>query len=138
MVHLGRPPEPTSAPSTLCLVEALRERLPEFTPVYLALVDACGDDPGEPLILTELADFVAARLSSVETEANMLRRALATIEVCVSSLSADAHDSVDMLAGAFFDSFSPEEGCHLLEWLGPCSRAFLEQLDSSPAAPTDR
>ena len=45
------------------LLDALIGRLPEFVPTYLALAEACDDDPGEPVVFAELADFVADRLA---------------------------------------------------------------------------
>jgi hypothetical protein len=136
---------PLSAPECRPLAEALVDAVPEFAPAYVDLVEACGDDPGEPLVLVELADFIADRLAAVETETDVLRRAAAAVEACVAgvdpSVSAFAPDDggvLEMVAGAFFDSFSPEDRRRLLPWLGPGSRALLETLDAPGTMPSDR
>ena len=49
------------------LLDAVIGRLPEFVPTYLALAEACDDDPGEPAVFVELADFVSERLAVLET-----------------------------------------------------------------------
>ncbi len=107
------------------LLDALVGRLPEFVPTYLALAEACDDDPGEPVIFVELADFVADRLALVETGRPVLERALDLIEARLDG----ADDDADLIGLAFFDSFSPEDRRRLVPWLGPRSLATLESLD---------
>ncbi len=114
------------------LVEALLASLPEFLANYRGLVEACDDDPGEPAVLMELADFVAVRLASVATERSVLERALGVIESLIDGLADDEVGS-ELVGLAFFDSFSPEDRRLLAPWLGPRSQGLLEALDVSPA-----
>jgi len=107
-------------------------------------VEAGGDDPGQPLVLGELADFIADRLAAVEAETDVLRRAVAVVEACVagvdqsdSASTPDDEGILEMVAGAFFDSFSPEDRRRLVPWLGPGSRALLETLDAPGTARSD-
>ncbi len=138
MAFLGSPSGPQPPPDHLPLSDALLRRLPEFLAAYHDLVDACGDDPGEALVLIELADFVAERLSLLETEADAVRRALGTIEACIDALDPEDQGALETLAGAFFDSFSPEDYRRLVPWLGPASRALVEEMDAPMPAPPDR
>lgn len=113
------------------LVEALIEHLPEFIPTYRRLVEACDDDPGEPVLLMELADFVAARLAVQAAARSMLERALCVIEDLIDSL-ADDEIRRELVGAAFFDCFSPESRRLLAPWLGPQSIGVLEALEVSP------
>ncbi|HEX3459672.1 MAG TPA: hypothetical protein VHT49_02100, partial [Acidimicrobiales bacterium] len=61
-------------------VAVLLEGVPEFGPSFLALVEMFDDDPGGPAVFTELADFVAERLVTIEAERPVLERALAAVE----------------------------------------------------------
>jgi len=135
---------PRSAPEGRSLAGALIDGVPEFAPAYLDLVEAGGDDPGQPLVLVELADFIADRLAAVEAETDVLRRAVAVVEACVagvdqsdSASTPDDEGILEMVAGAFFDSFSPEDRRRLVPWLGPGSRALLETLDAPGTARSD-
>jgi len=101
-------------------------------PVYLAMVGACDDDPGEPAILIELADFVADRLADIESGRHLLQRALGAIEAHLASSPADG-ERAELVELAFFDSFSPEDRRCLVPWLGPRSLAALESLDVAPS-----
>jgi hypothetical protein len=117
------------------LARALIDRLPEFVPAYLAMVEACDDDPGEPAVLGELADFVAGRIAVLDTDRHLLERALAVVEDHLVSGSgpggtAGADEIDELVTLAFFDSFSPEDRRHLVPWLGPRSLAALESLDA--------
>lgn len=124
-------PEPLDPEDGGFLVGALVDRLPEFVPVYLALVEACDDDPGEPVVLAELADFVAERMAVLETDRHLLEGALAVIEAHLASGDAAGSGASDeLVALAFFDSFSPEDRRHLIPWLGRRSLAALESLDA--------
>jgi len=111
------------------LTEVLIDRLPEFVPAYLAMVEACDDHPGEPALLVELADFVAERMAALETARHLFERALGIIEAHLAS-APGAGDPDELVALAFFDSFSPEDRRHLVPWLGPHSLAALESLDA--------
>ncbi len=120
--------EPFDSESSRALLDALLGRLPEFVPAYLALADACDDDPGEAAVFVELADFVADRLDLVETGRAVLERALALIEAQLDG-AARPDRAADLIGLAFFDSFSPENRRCLVPWLGPRSLATLESLD---------
>lgn len=111
------------------LLDALAGHLPEFVPIYLALAEACDDDPGEPVVFAELADFVADRLALLETGRPVLERALAIIEAHLDE-AEDIDEAADVIGLAFFDSFSPEDRRRLVPWLGPRSLATLESLDA--------
>ena len=126
------PSDPTAAPPEPGpLVEALLEHLPEFVPTYRRLVEACDDDPGEPVLLMELADFVAARLAVQGACRSTPERALLVIEGLIDSL-ADDEIRRELVGAAFFDSFSPECRRLLAPWLGPQSIEALEALEVSP------
>lgn len=118
--------DPFDSEVSRALLDALIGGLPEFVPTYLALAEACDDDPGEPLVFGELADFVADRLDLVESGRPVLERALGLIEARLDA----ADDDADLIGLAFFDSFSPEDRRRLVPWLGPRSRATLESLDA--------
>jgi hypothetical protein len=111
------------------LLDAITGHLPEFVPAYLALVESCDDDPGEPAVFAELADFVADRLVLLETGRPVLERALDIIEAHLDG-AEDADEAADLIGLAFFDCFSPEDRRRLVPWLGPRSLATLESLDA--------
>jgi len=113
------------------LAEALLEHLPEFVPTYRRLVEACDDDPGDPVLLMELADFVAVRLAVQAADRSMLERALGVIEGIIDSLGDDEIGR-ELVGAAFFDSLSPESRRLLTPWLGPQSVEVLETLEVSP------
>jgi hypothetical protein len=106
--------------------------VPEFVTRFLTLVDGCGDDPGEPLVLMELADFVSEHLDAIRSERSLLVRALATVEAHLESIS---HDPIgcEFVAFAFFDSFTPEVRQRLVHEVGPRSRRLIEALDHPDA-----
>jgi hypothetical protein len=128
-----RPTEPSGIPSTDFepggLIGALCDEVPEFAPSWLRLAEACDDDPGEPVALMELADFIADHMAALETESSVLERALATIESHIESISED-RIACEFIAFAFFDSFSPEQRHRLAKRTGPYSRALIEALDA--------
>jgi hypothetical protein len=112
--------------------EVLRD-LPEFVPRYLELAAACDDDPGEPLILTELAEFVASRLAVIGSAGSALQRALELVEALVGDREGD--DTGRELVGyAFFDHFTVEDRRLLTPRLGPRSLGLLESLEAAPDA----
>ncbi|HEY7917524.1 MAG TPA: hypothetical protein VIC86_11160 [Acidimicrobiales bacterium] len=113
------------------LAEALLDHLPEFLPTYRRLVEACDDDPGEPVLLMELADLVSAHLAAQAVGRSLLERALGVIEGLIDSLAGDEIRR-ELVGIAFFDSFSPESRRLLAPWLGPQSIEVLEALEASP------
>jgi hypothetical protein len=116
------------------LVRALLSRVPEFAPTVVALVEEHDDDPGEPMVLIELADFIAPRLGAIATERSVVEAAMACVEALLDT-RADDEVERELFAAAFFDSFAPEDQHRLAPWLGPRARALLDALDSPP---TDR
>jgi hypothetical protein len=131
----AHPPDPPwpFGPETdelwMVLADALVSDLPEFLPRYRALVEAGDDDPGEPAVFMELADFVAGRLAAVETGRSVLERAFGLIETLLESAD-DPDTRSEVVSLAFFDSFSPEVRQELGPWLGPRSLDALESLDA--------
>ncbi len=110
-----RPPFDTEAGLGFLFADVVRE-LPEFVPRYLELVEAGDDDPGAPVVLMELAEFVAARLSVIEIEGSALSRALGLVEALL-----DAHDDdvdAELVSYAFFDTFTVEDRRLLAARLG--------------------
>jgi len=110
------------------LVLALLEEVPEFGPIYWDLVRAGDDDPGEPVVLLELADFVAEHLGTAEREISTILRISAVVEACLASLEGDEVGR-ELIGCAFFDSLSPENRRRFAPWLGPHARALLDSLD---------
>ncbi len=115
-------------PDLGAFIEALVAGLPEFTPSYLDLVAGCDDDPGGPLILMGLADFVAERLVALESERTVLERALGLVEHLIEC-SDDPDGASELVGLAFFDSFPPDHRRRLVPWLGSRSALALESLD---------
>jgi hypothetical protein len=105
--------------------------LPEFVPRYMELVEAGDDDPGEPTVLMELAEFVAARLAVVAGEGSAVGRALGLIEATVRARAADT-TACELVGYAFFDNFTVEERRLLTPVLGPRSLELLESLEVAP------
>jgi hypothetical protein len=123
------PPPPSLPPPDLdAFVAALSSGLPEFVPHYLDLVAACDDDPGGPVILMGLADFVAERLVAFEAERAVLDRALGLVEHLIDD-SNDPDGAAELVELAFLDSFSPDDRRRLAPWLGARSMLALEALD---------
>jgi hypothetical protein len=111
-------------------LEAMGTHLPEFLPTFMELVRAADDDPGDVVILLNLADFVADRLATGEERPTALERALGLIETLIDC-SEDPDDAAELVSMAFFDSFSPVDRERLTPWLGPRSLLALEALDTS-------
>ena len=102
-------------------------------PVHLpALVAAYDDDPGEPAVLTELADFVTDHLMAAEREIPTIGRIASVIESGIISLGDDDLGR-ELVGWAFFDSIPPEARRRLARWLGPQSVSVLDSLDTVPA-----
>jgi hypothetical protein len=141
---LDHSPEPTTSfdVSELCeaaglyesedLVRALLDRVPEFAPHVVALVKEHDDDPGEPMVLIELADFIAPRLDSMTTERLVVEAAMAFVETLLET-RADDEMGGELFGAAFFDSFTPEDQYRLAPWLGPRARELMEALDTPPS-----
>jgi hypothetical protein len=123
--------DPTDVSAGGTLVPTLLQRVPEFAPYYWALLDEGDDDPGEPAVLMELADFVASRLVAVSFGQPTLEAALEVVEGLLDDLADDAVGG-ELVGAAFFDSFSPEDQHRLVPWLGPRARALLDELDAPP------
>jgi hypothetical protein len=114
------------------LVLALLDQVPEFRSTYRTLVAAHDDDPGEPAVLTELADFVTDHLTVAEREISTIRRIASVIESGIISLGDDDLGR-ELVGWAFFDSIPPEARRRLARWLGPQSVSVLDSLDTVPA-----
>jgi hypothetical protein len=126
-------PGPTDDPfDRTPLVLALLDQVPEFRSTYRTLVVAYDDDPGEPVVLTELADFVTDHLMAAETEISTIRRIISVIESGLLSLGDDDLGR-ELVGWAFLDSIAPEVRSRLAPWLGPQAVSLLDALDSAPA-----
>ncbi|HEV3280476.1 MAG TPA: hypothetical protein VG032_02630 [Acidimicrobiales bacterium] len=129
---MSSPPAQDQAHLGFLFSEVLRD-LPEFVPRYLELATACDDDPDEPLILAELAEFVAGRLAVISPTGSAVQRALELVEALL--VERDGDDIGRELVGyAFFDHFTVEDRRHLARRLGPLSLALLEWLEVAPDA----
>jgi hypothetical protein len=113
----------------MLLAAAVVTELPEFLPRYRALVEACDDDPGEPAVLMELADFVAGRLAALDAGRPVLERAFGLVEMLLES-AEEPDQLAEVVSLAFFDSFSPDVRQELAPWLGSRSLDALEALDA--------
>jgi hypothetical protein len=103
----------------------LLDRVPELVDAYLDGVEAGDDDPGYPMLLTELADMVTEAVRKLEQGRTRFERCLAAIEDVL-----DQHpDATDAVAGAFFDSLPPDILPVLTPSLGPRSGELLERLE---------
>jgi hypothetical protein len=116
---------PTEFPDDPAVAVVLHQ-VPEFGSAYLDLVAAFDDAPGGPAVFTELADFVASRLTAIEADRPVLERALGALEIV-----ADGQDgnSAELVGFAFLDSLSPLDRDRIRPWLGPRTRSLLDELD---------
>jgi hypothetical protein len=107
-------------------VAVVLHQVPEFETAYLDLVTSFDDAPGGPAVFTELADFVASRLTALEADRPVLERSLRAVE-----LVADSQDpeSAELVGYAFLDSLSPIDRERIRRWLGPRTRSLLEELE---------
>ncbi|HEX3568036.1 MAG TPA: hypothetical protein VHU17_21910 [Acidimicrobiales bacterium] len=107
-------------------VAVVLHQVPEFETAYLDLVTTFDDAPGGPAVFTELADFVAFRLTALEADRPVLERTLRAIE-----LVADGQDSesAELVGYAFLDSLSPIDRDRIRPWLGPRTRSLLDELN---------
>ena len=113
MTRVTRPSRP-GCPGAGWLCRAL----PQCTPAFLALVDGCGADPGEPAVLMDLAEAVSEALSAIGDRRRLGERVLDAVEA-----------RLDLVALAFFDSFSPSGRSLLLPDPGPRARGLADALD---------
>jgi hypothetical protein len=126
-------PGPTDDPfDRTPLVLALLDQVPEFRSTYRTLVVAYDDDPGEPVVLNELAGFVTDHLRAAETEISTIRRITSVIESGLISLGEDDLGR-ELVGWAFLDSMAPEVRARLAPWLGPRSVSLLDSLDRASA-----
>ena len=72
---------------------------------------------------TELADYVAGLAAEIERFAPVLARCLEAVE----SVAASSEDAAELVAWAFLDSLSPDDRRRLAGWLGPRTRALLDE-----------
>jgi hypothetical protein len=107
-------------------VAAVLDTVPEFVPAYLALVEEFDDDPGAAVVLTGLADFVAARVELLGEDLPALHRALAAVETVASA----GGESGELVAYAFLDSLSPDQSRLVEPWMGTATRALLDEMDA--------
>jgi hypothetical protein len=128
--HPGDDTHPGAQPEPGDLVAAICRQVPEFVPAYDHLVDLCGDDPGEPMILMELSRFLLSRLVAVESARSVLQRTLAAIEDHLGQIPDD-DVGWELIAFAFFDSFSPDERELFDPHIGPRARLLVDGLDLS-------
>jgi hypothetical protein len=119
------PPDP--------LITELLRRLPEFGPTYRELVEAFDDDPGGPVVFTELADFVSDHLVTAASDQRLLARALAAVE----AIAGRDDDVSELIAYAFLDSLSPDDRHLIRPWLGPATRWLLDQLEVGGDGPPE-
>lgn len=97
---------------------------PGFRDRYMALVEAADGDPGAASVLTELADYVAELAERLGRLGPELSRCLAAVE----ATARRSDDDADVVAWAFLDSLSPDDRARLVPWLGPRTRALLEEV----------
>jgi hypothetical protein len=112
-------------------VALLLHQLPEFEAAYIDLVATFDDAPGGASVFTELADFVSARLTAVESDRPVLERALGAVEMVADGQDAE---SAELVGYAFLDSLSPDDRRRIRPWLGPRTRSLLDELDSGSGA----
>lgn len=106
-------------------VAALLRSVPELVPRYLSLVGSLDEEPGAPVVFTDLADFVAELLATIGREQPVLDRALATVE----AVAAEGGGAAELVGYAFLDSLSPEDRRRVTPSLGPHARALADELD---------
>lgn len=109
-------------------VTVVLEAAPGFADRYLELVESGDGDPGVAATLTELADSVAGLAAEMHRNAAVLTQALQGVE----SLASSSEDSAELVAWAFLDSLSPDDRRRLAGWLGPRTRALLDEIDPDP------
>lgn len=111
------------------VVRTVLAAVPEFTRPLLELARALDDDPGASVALCELAGFAAELAADIEGQRPALVRLCDVVEQLASGPDAE-----DLVAGAFLDALAPDELAVLLRWLGPRTKALIDELDIGPAA----
>jgi hypothetical protein len=101
------------------------EVAPEFTDRYLDLVAAADGDPGAAATFVELADYVAGLATAVERFRPSLVRCLAGVE----KVAETSEDAEELIVWSFFDNLSPDDVRRLDPWLGPATRALVDEAD---------
>jgi len=109
-------------------VALVLENAPDFATRYRELVERADGDPGAAATFVELADYVAGLAVGVERYRPLLVGCLTAVET-VAETSPDAED---LIVWSFFDNLSPDDAARLDRWLGPHTRALLDEADRSP------
>jgi|HubBroStandDraft_1064217.scaffolds.fasta_scaffold1189051_1 hypothetical protein len=118
-------------------VAQLLERAPEFGDRYRELVAWADGDPGAAAVFAELADYVAGLVAEIERSRPTLERCLAGLE----EVAGRSPDAEELVVWSFFDGLSPDDVGRLHPWLGPRTRALLDEADrlaSEPDGDRDR
>jgi len=101
---------------------------PHFAGRYLALVAAADGDPGSAATFVELADYATDLVAAVERHRAPLVACLAGLE----EVAAGSDNAEALVVWAFCDSLSPDDLRRLEPWLGPRTKALLDDVDRSP------
>jgi hypothetical protein len=109
-------------------VTQVLEGAPEFTDRYLELVRAADGDPGAAAVFAELAEYVAGLVGQLEQVRPRLERCLAGVERVVET----SDEAEELVIWSFFDNLSPDDVGRLEPWLGPRTRALLDEVDQLP------
>jgi hypothetical protein len=109
-------------------VAVVLEAAPGFVVRYLELAEAADGDPGMAATLTELADYVAGLTAQIERFRPVLARCLEGVE----SVAESSDDGAELVAWAFLDSLPPGDRRALARWLGPRTRALVEEVEPGP------
>jgi len=113
-------------------VAVVLEAAPGFVDRYLDLAEAADGDPGLAATFTELADYVAGLAAEIERFTPVLARCLEAVE----SVAVSSDAAAELVAWAFLDSLSPDDRRRLARWLGPRTRALLDDVDPDPVVGT--
>jgi hypothetical protein len=111
-------------------VAVVLEAAPGFAARYMELAEGADGDPGMAATLSELADYVAGLAAEIERFRPVLARCLAGVE----SVAAGSDDGAELVAWAFLDSLPPDDRQTLAAWLGPSTRALMDEVDPGPGA----
>jgi hypothetical protein len=114
-------------------VAQLLERAPEFGDRYRELVAWADGDPGAAAVFAELADYVAGLVAEVERSRPSLERCLAGVE----EVAGRSPDAEELVVWSFFEGLSPDDVRRLGPWLGPRTRALLDEVDLMASAPEE-
>lgn len=118
--HAADPSSPWSAAPPFRAV-------PEFVPIGCSPTSGTDDAIDGPVVLSELAEFVARHLTAVAAGRDVVVRAMSVVE----SIASEPGDHVDdHVAHGFLDHLSPDELRALGPWMGPSTRWLLERWDA--------